>query len=102
MNRNRRTSASAPHRSPSDRPLAHAGQLGEDLQRGQVALARIHKIVRAVRTCEGQGPKERFRAWLRKYVECVPGATYVNQALRSGSNSNYPETVPFGSSSDLK
>jgi hypothetical protein len=41
-------------------------------------------------------------AWLRKYVECVPGATYVNQALRSGSNPNYPETVPFGSSSDLK
>ena len=31
----------------------------------------------------------------------VPGA-FVNQALKPGSNRNYPETVPFGSSSDLK
>jgi hypothetical protein len=28
--------------------------------------------------------------------------TYVDQALRSGSNFSYPEIVPFGSSSDLK
>jgi hypothetical protein len=28
--------------------------------------------------------------------------TLVNQALKSGWNRNYPETVPFGSSSDVK
>jgi hypothetical protein len=28
--------------------------------------------------------------------------TYVDQALKPGSNLNYPETVPFGPSSDLK
>ena len=29
-------------------------------------------------------------------------AAYVDQASRSGWNRNYPETVSFGSSSDLK
>ena len=29
-------------------------------------------------------------------------ATFGNQALKSGSNLNYPATVPFGSSNDLK
>ena len=30
------------------------------------------------------------------------GVRTRDQALRSGSNPNYPETVPFESSSDLK
>src|SRR5271165_6476898 len=60
--------------------------------------------------------------WLRKYVECVPGANgrtpwgaFLQEhnedhpmarpcepELRSCSNLSYPETAPFGSRSDLK
>src|SRR5450759_2208578 len=72
--------------------------------------------------CVGQRTARYGSAWLRKYAECVPGdravslgcvlagttpritrwPTHVTRALKSGSNLNYPETVPFGSSSDLK
>jgi hypothetical protein len=57
---------------------------------------------------EGRGMRTRghradsLGAFLQEHTEVYPWPTYVDEALKPGSNLNYSETVPFGPSSDLK
>src|SRR6266852_525822 len=96
--------------SSRDRPLNDEGvprRARLDVDRPSAAkpapvTERQGDELRAVRACSGGDRSDRSSSAIGN----APRA-FVNQALKSGSNLNYPETGPpetgpFGSSSDLK